>query len=117
MKAYMGYSRVAGSREGAVLIFANTAKEARKLAWWSVVGSDIAENYLDVAVRWLKNEPWLFKEMPIRDSPCVVEDPKICTECELWGNGEVGEDGVCSGCKEIMTYPTTLNQKLEGGER
>jgi len=33
MKAYMGYSRKAGSEDGACLVFAHNAKEARKLAW------------------------------------------------------------------------------------
>ena len=33
MNAYMGYSRIAGRSEGAVLIFANTSKEAKKVFW------------------------------------------------------------------------------------
>ena len=101
MKAYMGYSKSAGSYEGAILIFANNAKEAKKLARQSSVISELADDFLDVTVTWLKNSPYLFKQMLTDDTPCFVESPITCTHCGMWGMGDIGEDGVCEACKEI----------------
>lgn len=101
MKAYMAYSRSAGSYEGAILIFANNAKEAKKLARQSSVMSELTDDFLDVTVTWLKNSPYLFKQMPTDDTPCVIDSPQTCSECGMWGMGDIGEDGVCDACKEI----------------
>ena len=108
MKAYMGYSKSAGSCEGAILIFANNSKEAKSLARKSSVMAELAENFLDVTVTWLKNSQYLFKQMPTDDTPCFVESPITCTDCGMWGRGDIGEDGVCEACKEI--YPTKVGE-------
>ena len=97
MKAYMGYSRQLGSEEGAVLIFAHNAKEAKRLAWESNV-FDYGW-YIDLVVRWLKNEPYLFKQMRL-NIPHVIVFPKTCDKCKMWGTGEIGEDGICESCRE-----------------
>ena len=96
MKAYMGYSRFLGSEEGAVLIFAHNAKEAKRLAWKANVFDD---EYIDGAVRWLKNETYLLKQMRF-NIPHVIVRPKTCIKCEMWGTGEIGEDGICESCRE-----------------
>jgi len=103
----MGYSKSAGSYEGAILIFANNSKEAKKLARQSSVISELAENFLDVTVTWLKNSPYLFKQMPIDDVPCFVESPLTCSACGMWGMGDIGKDGVCEACKEIAPSSNT----------
>jgi len=104
----MGYSRSAGSYEGAILIFANNSKEAKRLASQSNVISELADGFLDVAVTWLKNQPFLFKQMPTDDTPCFVESPVTCTTCKMWGMGDIGEDGVCEACKEIAPSSNNL---------
>jgi hypothetical protein len=102
MNIYMGYSRAAGSEEGAVLIFANTARQAKPLAFYSVIG-ELCDSYLDVAVRRLRKEPWLFKEQ-LKDTPHVIDDPKTCSSCHTWGQSEIGEDGFCNDCREEATH-------------
>ena len=101
MKAYIGYSKSAGSYEGAILIFANNAKEAKKLARQSSVISELAENFFDVTVTWLKNSQYLFKQMRSSETPHFIDNPITCTHCGMWGMGDIGEDGVCEACKEI----------------
>jgi len=99
MRAYMGYSRSAGRGEGAVLIFADTVREARVLAWHSVLNEMCDGEYLDVEVSWIRNSPWIFGEM-LETSPHVVERPRVCSRCMTWGGSEIGEDGICDDCKE-----------------
>jgi hypothetical protein len=102
MKAYMGYSRDAGPSEGAFLIFANNAREARKIAYPSV--SELNDgDYLDCAVQWMKNRPWLFAEMK-RPEPHCVDNPKGCKECKQWGD-EIGDDGLCHDCRLDAAHP------------
>ena len=97
MKAYIGASRCMGSEEGAILIFANNIKEAKKLAWNNSLMSDMIDNeYTDLEVRWLKTSPWLFKEMKSKE-PHVIESPTMCKECQQWGY-ELDENGICEGC-------------------
>jgi len=99
MKPYMAYSKIAGSSEAAVLVFANTAREAKKLAWDSVVCDFCDNDWTDLRVNQLKGRPWLFKEMR-KDIPHVVDNPRSCDSCGFWGNSEIGEDGLCEDCRE-----------------
>lgn len=100
MKAYMGYSRSCGPEEGACLVFADSVQQAKTLTWNSIIG-DLCEDYLDAAAKLLRNEPWLFKEAK-KFSPHVIESPKTCTHCDLWGQSEIGDDGLCEGCREMV---------------
>jgi hypothetical protein len=106
LKAYMGYSRVGGSREGACLVFAHNTKEARKLtypvlrSWFDYNGSD---DWIDTATTVLKDSEFLFKEANQEKLAAsiahVIESPKTCIVCEMWGN-EIDEQGRCDGCIE-----------------
>ena len=92
LKAYMGHSRAGGSREGACLVFAHNTKEARKLAypvlmsWFDSNGSD---DWIDTAAHVLKDCEFLFKEANqeklIAGIAHVIESPKTCIVCEMWG--------------------------------
>jgi len=101
MKMYSGFSAFCGNEEGAVLIFANTAKEARKMAYPALLGLGIVEEWLDVAVRWIRNGDYLLdyadQEKLANKEPHVIEDPPVCKTCELWG-GELFDNGTCSLC-------------------
>jgi len=98
MKMYMGYDRIGGSGEGACLVFANNHKEARRLAWKTIQGWFDTE-WIDISVRWLRDSEYLRSEQK-SDEPHVVEGPKICECCELWGVSELDADGICGECKE-----------------
>jgi len=104
MRAYMGFSREAGSQEAAILIFAHNCKEARRLAFPFI--SDWGDGgWLDVAVKWLKDAQHLFdteanKEKITAGIPHVIDSPKTCERCELWGKA-MNEHGVCEDCIDL----------------
>lgn len=109
MKAYMAYNRVAGQNEGAVLIFANNIKEAKKLAWRSSIGFEMTNRYIDVVVEIIRNEDYLFKQM-VKNTPHCVEEPLSCVRCNMWGTGDISEDGICSSCKEDIDFEKRLGK-------
>jgi len=103
MKAYMGYSRELGVHEGAVLIFAHSVKEAKRVGW-GVMSGMIADEYTDMAVRLIKDD-YMFrqtyqwsKNKLEHDEPHVVDSPPSCKGCELWGF-DLNDDGYCSDCE------------------
>jgi hypothetical protein len=99
---YIGYSREAGSNEGACLIFAPNCKEARKLAFDILQGWFTDQEWIDVAVSLLKGEHYyldadlekLKKNIPhTNDSPQKTH----CKRCETWGH-KLDENGECEEC-------------------
>ncbi len=99
MNVYMGYSRILGCAEGAVLVFAHTAKEARNLTFKNGL---VVDDWTDTAVRKLRdNLLFLFdsadKEKLARDEPHVIDDPPTCRICSMWGQ-PINEDGLCPEC-------------------
>jgi len=99
MRAYMGYC--IEPYEGACLIFAHSAKEAKRLAWGYV--SYIGGDYVDVRVRWLRNRDHLFlseadQEKLARGEAHAIDEPKYCNSCEFWGD-PIGDDGYCDDCR------------------
>lgn len=103
LKPYMGYSRSGGSAAGAVLIFAHTAREAKKLAFPELKGWCDGQEWIDVAVRKLKKE-YLYAEADLEklknNIPHVIYSPTItCKQCECWGL-ELNGDGICTNCIE-----------------
>jgi len=103
MKPYMIFSRCLGSEEGAMLVFANSAQEAR-ITGWKSDGSMLTDEYIDLGARLMKNSNWLFleadKEKFSNGIPHVVWNPRYCERCELWGQSEIGEDGLCDECRD-----------------
>jgi hypothetical protein len=98
MNAYMGFSRSAGPAEGAILIFADNRKDARRILWSSGFGDELTDgHYIDAKVRRMKDEPWLFKEMK-KDTPHVIPNPRSCTSCNTWGS-KIGDDNLCDDCR------------------
>lgn len=102
LNMYMGFSRAAGSEEGACLIFAHTAKEARKLAH-RIIRGWYDDDWLDTAVRRLRKAPWLMLEADMtklaEDTPHAIECPKTCPTCNQWGHEQI--DGRCANCGEV----------------
>lgn len=99
MRAYMAYD-YGGKELGAILVFANNLKEAKKLAYPALLDwFDL--DFLDMRTVWLKNSPYLFKEanqeLLKNNIPHVIDSPTICKNCELWGN-ELDINGFCSEC-------------------
>lgn len=97
LKAYMAFSQEAGPLEGAVLVLHYTAKEARKFVYSAIQG-DITEDYLDTAVRWLR-EPWAVKmgHPDLPNTPHVIWSPPSCQYCGFWGSG-ITKNELCGNC-------------------
>ncbi|KKN30248.1 hypothetical protein LCGC14_0835980 [marine sediment metagenome] len=102
MKPYMAFSRGAGPGEGAVLVIANTARQAKSLVWrhcscWNV------DDWLDQAVRLIRNNEDILaladQEKLRANVPHVIDSPEECEKCEWWGV-PLSESGLCESCSE-----------------
>jgi hypothetical protein len=99
MRIYMGWEGP-DPAEGAVLIFANNARQAKQLAAGSVIANG---EWIDLRVRWLKDSPHL-ESQKLSDEPHVIDDPEGCQRCEMWG-GVLNEDRQgCSFCSDDDFY-------------
>ncbi len=103
LKMYMGY--VADSiEEGACLIFAHSAKEARQIGW-PIVDSWFMCDFLYMRVKKIENKKheYLYKEANQEKLRCgeshVIESPESCARCNMWGMSEV-TGGICEECLE-----------------
>ena len=105
LNAYMIYSRCAGPSEGAALVFAHTVREARKIGW-QTVGRDYTDEYIDFAANRIRNEEYLYLEasaiLLAADKPHIIESPRSCKSCEMWGKSVIGEDGLCDECRDCL---------------
>lgn len=87
--------------DGAALVFAGTAREARKLGWPTVTvwtGCD----YIDVRAKRITTPSVL--ALVQLDTPHVIRNPPSCSDCYMW-TGEI-VDGVCNICRETQTKET-----------
>lgn len=101
MKPYMAFSRENGSSEGAILVFAKTAKQAKVEAFKILSGWDM--DFLDVGIVWLKEKHFFEqanKEKLNAGIPHCIESPEGCESCEKWGV-DIIEKGLCEDCYEM----------------
>lgn len=101
VKPYMAFSRFDGPEEGAVLVLAQTAKEARRLAWQSGECLNV-HDWIDLAVRWIKDATItaLANQDKLKASVShVVGSPAGCDACGYWGVG-VTLEGLCCRCNQ-----------------
>lgn len=102
LKPYMFFSRCSGSQEGAALVFAHTAREAKTVGWQYCSGL-IVDEFTDCAVRLLRDSEYLFQEANQEklklDKAHANDNPRTCSYCQLWGVGPIGSDGMCEGCR------------------
>jgi len=98
LKAYMAHD--GHPEEGAVLVFAHDAREAKKIAWPVLSGWDV-EEYIHVRVNLLRDKSFLYDLKRSEDIPHVIDNPTTCKGCELWGD-ELDNRGYCEYCAEEM---------------
>jgi len=102
LRAYMGYA--GDPAEGACLIFAHTAKEAKPLAF-QCCDAWFGSDYFAVRVRWLKGESemHLFSEADPEKLAAgiahAIDDVPVCPQCETWGFKRVEGRDYCEGCE------------------
>ena len=110
MKPYMAFSRGGGTEYGAILVWAENLKQAKDLAWPDCSSTVCDGDYIDMAVKWLKNRPWLSRDM-LSDKPHVNDSPTSCKWCELWGN-HLDDSGICDDCRNDERLNRELDEKL-----
>lgn len=97
MRAYIAFSKGSGPEDGAILVFHNTAREAKKLVYGAC---DNVDDWLDQGIRWLRDKD-VFRlgnlEKLKTSTPHMVYDPASCQSCDLWGCG-LTNGLVCSWC-------------------
>jgi hypothetical protein len=99
LKPYMAYSRLYGFQEGAILVIAHTAKEARKLAWGHCFNVD---EWIDQTATLIDQNVLILadQEMVNVGQSHIIEYPEYCTDCQLWGCG-LTEDNLCANCNQF----------------
>src|SRR5699024_5055056 len=101
LNAYSVFCRETGPQEGAVLVFARTAKDARKMAfptlkdWMDLEWIEVAARRLDAATGWLAAQ----EEVDLHGKPQLIENPMSCDRCELWGE-PISDAGMCESCDD-----------------
>ena len=101
LNMYMGYSKSMGPEEGAFLVFARTAKEARTV-FWRGDAYLVCDDYLDAAVRRLRDCDWLYEDAnqkKLENNIAHEVEPKACYECGMWGQSPISNlSGMCESC-------------------
>lgn len=104
LNIYMGYARQIGPHEGAVLIFAHTAREAKTVAWRGWPMQDICDDdYISATAKRLRDAEHLYKEADQEKLkagiPHEIDSPRCCADCGYWGF-ELDKEGFCETCAE-----------------
>ena len=101
LRAYSVHNREAGPGEGALLVFANTAGQAKKLGF-GTVNDWFDSEWHEVAAHWLRqSEEYLAEQegVDLEGEPRLIESPKGCQRCELWGE-PLDSEQVCESCRD-----------------
>lgn len=104
-KTLKPYACFAGDlSEGSVLVFARTAREARRIAYPTI--SDWTDcGFLCVRARLIVVNQEYIQTLKQKDMPHVVENPPACPVCEYWGNPPLPDRPGCSYCGGIEPSP------------
>ncbi len=94
LRSYMAWA--GDPQDGAALVFAHSAAEAKRLAWPTLQGWMTTDAFTDVRVRWLRTGCLHLRK---QDGPHVVDAPLSCADCGMWWE-EPLVDGLCEGCRE-----------------
>jgi hypothetical protein len=101
LRAYRAYNKY--ELTGDILVFAFTAKQAKRLAYpyalWSL---GIINEYLELEIRWIRDGVSdIFclgnQELLQYNTPHVIDDPTGCNDCLTYGMG-LDENLMCCGC-------------------
>lgn len=123
LKPYMAWA--GEPQDGAALVFARNAREAKALAWAHVGWLDC--DYVDLRVRRQRNGvPYLMSMQKYADKWGVADDLPVCNVCETWGGVPNADGNGCTNCGDGVppnAYYTAIPQpnpyasvKSYGGE-
>ena len=85
--------------EGAVLVFASTARVARVIGSKVLLEDEMIEDYIEARVKWLRGTwPYRVINQNLLNEEHVITDVDAltCKYCETWG--EINKYGVCETC-------------------
>jgi len=108
LRAYMVYCMI--PEEGADLVFAYTAREARLIGFQNF--PFVLGDYIDFRSHWLRDdEEWYQYGNPekIAAGKPHIGNPPFCTACERWGS-PVLIDGLCEYCHGDREYENEMVQ-------
>lgn len=75
--------------EGALLVFAHTSKEAKKISYQAIMRFDMYCEYTDVRIKLLNGREFLYKyadqELLYKNKPHYTSDIPACKQCGYWG--------------------------------
>lgn len=80
LNTYMGF--VGDPSEAACLIFATSAREAKKLAY-PILYDWHGMDWIDIRVRRIPDDS--VRHLQRSDEPHAIESPPTCPRCEMWG--------------------------------
>lgn len=113
LKPYMVFSNFSGSAEGALLVFAHSVREARKVGWRCFSG-ELTDQYIDFGANLIRNSDFLLAEADIpkliADEPHGVWNIKSCKWCERWGQSAIGDDELCEDCRAATVKETEAGE-------
>lgn len=101
LRAYTVHSREAGPLEGAALVFANTARQAKQMGfpvvqhWFDAEWPEIAAHWLPLSAAYLAEQ----EGVDLEGDPRVIESPKCCSRCDTWGD-PLDTDQICQSCRD-----------------
>lgn len=95
LNPYMAHDGEPG--EGAVLVFAPTAREARRLAWPVLTGFTDA-GWIDVRAERLRDHRDYLMGLAEKNEPHVLDNPPCCPVCERWGAPILASGKGCGNC-------------------
>jgi len=99
LKIYMGYDRKKDRRD--ILIFAHSAKEARRVGW-PVMRGFYSTKWVEMGVERMRvNLEYLYEDADAvklkADVAHANDSPRVCPNCKQWGGGRP-EGGTCTFC-------------------
>ena len=103
LNCYMAYEKDS-CENGACLVFAHTAKEAKKIAYNSCLTDWWDMSFIDTRAKRLQNTEHLYSqgdpEKLKNGISHIVDDPITCPKCGLWWDYPLTKDGYCKSCQE-----------------
>jgi hypothetical protein len=100
MRAYMVCANNLPS-EGAVLVLAHTAVQAKRMAGPTILGWGLCDSWVELTVRWLRDADTLYLTQRYGGGPVLVDRPEICSSCHEWDAQQM-LDSRCSSCNDEM---------------
>jgi hypothetical protein len=112
LKPYIGYSRSLGASDGAILIFANSAREAKKIGF-PYVDNLLTFEFTDFAVNRLWDRDFVFVDADPNlvkgNIPHVIDNPTCCEDCGYFGHEKINpESGICIACENESSLQLRL---------